>query len=335
MTILVYLTNPIRCWTLAESQFQNLRDRFPEHQFILATNQEMAEATIGTAQVYWGWGFKAAWLKIASDLRWVATPAAGLEWIASEALKRSGLTITRGGFHGKIIAESVLAMMLYFERRLAKCLEMQHLGQWDRAIVDEGGGTLAGKTLGVIGAGNIGAHIAEKAKCLGMRVLGVSRRGRPAAPPFDRVVAVDRLEEILNLCDHIVLALPSTAGTRHLIGKPELARMKPTAYFYNVGRGACVDTAALTQALAAGAIAGAGLDVFEEEPLPADSPLRAMPNVLVTPHASAIAPQYLDLAAEEFAENLRRFDSGQELLNIVAPESELWLAPGESHSPAG
>jgi len=167
-----------------------------------------------------------------------------------------------------------------------------------------------------------------------MNVLGVSSRGRPAAPPFDRVVAVDALGDVLKASDHIVLALPSTAATHHLIGKPELAQMKPTAYFHNVGRGACVDEAALTQALAAEAIAGAGLDVFEEEPLPAQSPLRAMPNVLVMPHASAIAPRYLDLAAEEFAENLRRFDSGEDLLNVVEPQSKLWLAPGESHSPA-
>ena len=143
------------------------------------------------------------------------------------------------------------------------------------------------------------------------------------------------LDQVLKQCDHIVLALPSTASTRHLIGRPELARMKPTACLYNVGRGACVDTAALTQALASGQIAGAGLDVFEEEPLPAGSPLRRMPNVLVMPHASAIAPQYLDIAAEEFAENLRRFDSGAALLHVVSQQSPLWLVSGESHSPAG
>ncbi|MFH0964998.1 MAG: D-2-hydroxyacid dehydrogenase [Planctomycetota bacterium] len=334
MKVLIHLVSSMRCWTLGDEQLAKLRSDFPEHELLAATNKEMALANLPGAEVYWGWVFEPGWVAMGKKLRWVATPAAGLDWVASEELRASGIPVTRGTFHGRIISESILAMMLSFERRLEACRRMQRAGEWSREILDGSGGTLAGKTLGVIGAGNVGTHVARKAKCFEMRTLGVRRQAARPEFPFDAIFGTDGLRQALSQSDHIVLCLPSTKRTTRLIGERELAWMKPSAYLYNVGRGNCVDERALIRALEKGRLAGAGLDVFEEEPLRAQSKLRGMENVIVTPHAAAIAPTYLSLAEEEFVENLRRLDAGEPLLHVVDPESDLWEPAPSAHSPA-
>jgi phosphoglycerate dehydrogenase-like enzyme len=226
------------------------------------------------------------------------------------------------GVHGPNIAEHALAMMLMFARRLPLYFRHQIAGRWDRAVRgrdDPAIQELGGATLAVVGLGHIGELIAEKARVFGMRVIGVRRdAGRPSSAA-DRVVGLDRLGDVLAEADHVCLSLPLTPGTRHVIDASKLARMKPTAFLYNVSRGGIVDEPALVEALERRRIAGAGLDVFEQEPLAAASPLWRLDNVILTPHVSGVTPRYFDRFAPILAENLRRWMDGRPLLNQYDP----------------
>jgi len=327
MNILAYLRSSLGVWTLSEALGGHLREAFAHHDIRIASSEDEVPDALPKCEVYWGWVFRRPWIPIATKLRWIATPAAGLEWLASPELHETDIIVTRGAFHGKMMAQSALAMMLYFERRLGPCLAAGRAGGWPRELLDREAGTLAGKTLCVVGAGRIGACVATLAAAFDMRVVGVRRRDSAPAPPYERIVGTDSLADVLADADHVVVVLPATEKTLHMIDTDAFEHMKPSAHFYNIGRGSCVDERALVRALAEGRIAGAGLDVFETEPLPEDSPLRRMPNVLVTPHGSAISSDYMDFAVAEFADNLRRFESGDALQNVVERTSDLWRPP--------
>ena len=176
---------------------------------------------------------------------------------------------------------------------------------------------LAGKTLLLVGLGAIGQHTAQVAAALGMRVLGVRRTASEPFPGIEHVAGIESLHDLLPEADFVVLMTPLTPATRGLIGERELRLMKRDAYLVNVARGGVVDEAALVNALRAGWIAGAGLDVFEHEPLPPDSPLWEMTNVIITGHYAGVTPAYDVRAFEVFLDNLRRYRAGQPLRNVV------------------
>ena len=171
-----------------------------------------------------------------------------------------------------------------------------------------------------IGAGSIGKQIAQKARAFHMHIIGIKRHPDIKSKEFDEIHGREALENCLARADHVALALPGNPETDHIIGAAQFKAMKPTAYIYNVGRGNSIDENALADALKRGTIAGAGLDVFEREPLPMETPLRHFDNIILSPHASAIAPIYLDLAMKEFVQNIERYLSGKKLLHIVSKE---------------
>src|SRR3990170_3656626 len=178
------------------------------------------------------------------------------------------------------------------------------------------GDEVRGKTMGVLGLGHIGAEIAEKAHVFGMRVIGTKRT--PAdVPHVDRIYPPDELREVLRASDVVVIALPLTSDTRGLLGEAAFRAMKRTALVINIGRGPIVQEAALVRALQEGWIGGAGLDVFEREPLPADSPLWGMEHVIITPHGSGGWPGYMDAAIPLLCDNLRRYLDGAPMRNLV------------------
>jgi phosphoglycerate dehydrogenase-like enzyme len=268
-----------------------------------------------------------AFVAAAVKLRWVSFWGAGLETRVTPALAaRRDVRITNAsGVHGPNIAEHVLALILAHTRRLPVYLRAQtertwmHPTQYTEAGIDE----LYGRTVGIVGLGRIGEAIAARARPFGVRVVAV--KSDPAAR-HDPSVAVDAaygpegLDDVLAESDHVVVALPLTPRTRRLMDAGRIARMKRTAYLYNVGRGAVIDEAALVRALVAGEIAGAGLDVTEAEPLPRESPLWAMPNVIVTPHVSGITPRYFERVARLVAENVTRYLRGEPLANQYVAE---------------
>lgn len=268
----------------------------------------------------------------APRLRWVQLHSAGINKLLDTPLWQSDVTITTtSGIHAPTMAEYVLMMMLAFAHRLAQMLHYQSraewpMQRWEKFVPQE----LRGATVGVIGYGSIGQEIGRLAHAFGMRVLGLRRRGtagptgyelpelanHPGVEP-DRLYTPDQLTKMLPECDYVVLAVPYTSATHHLIDQAALRAMKPTAVLINVARGAVVDEAALVRALHGGWIAGAALDVFDQEPLPAESPFWTLDNVIISPHISGFTPHYDDRATALFAENLRRYLAGEPLLNQV------------------
>jgi D-2-hydroxyacid dehydrogenase (NADP+) len=302
MKVAIWLESPVRAFDLDTSQFEALRGAYPEHEFVIAHDQDTFLERLPTTELALVWHFRREWFARAPALRLVATPAAGREWVEQDPERR--VRVRYGSFHGKIMAESLLSMMLFCARRLDLCVAEQARRGWNRDAFSSTR-RLAGQQVLIVGYGPLGRECARLLKAVGLRVTGVKRSPTGDAAPADAVYPVSNLHALLPAADHVVLTLPSDTGTDRLLGATELGLMKPSASLYNLGRGNAVDEPALVRALSAGALAHAFLDVFAEEPLPADSPLWTTPNLHVMPHASAISAHYLGLWLEELAPELR------------------------------
>ncbi|MCW3098998.1 MAG: Phosphoglycerate dehydrogenase and related dehydrogenase [Chthonomonadaceae bacterium] len=285
-----------------------------------------AKAQIGEAEIVVSGHVSEELLEAAPHLRWIAFWSAGMDGKINETMRARNLALTNAsGVHGPNIAEHVLGFMLMFIRELHLHMRSQVAGVWTRNGNSQrlGANELAGQTLGIVGLGRIGEALAARAKACEMRVVATKRdpnaRYEASVVP-DALYPPEELPRLLAESDHVCIALPYTAETHHLFDAALLAHMKPTAYLYNIGRGKVVDETALIEALRAGTIAGAGLDVFETEPLPADSPLWKMENVILTPHTSGVTPYYFTRFAALFTENLRRYLNDQPLQNLYDPE---------------
>ncbi len=252
----------------------------------------------------------------APRLRWLQTTGAGVDWLMDHPdVAESDLIITNAsGVHAIPISEHILALMLALARDIHRSVRDQMAHRWARhsAVLE-----LDGATMGLIGVGAIGEKTAEKAKGLNMRVLGLRRHPDRPSPWVDRMYGPDELLEMLPEADWVVITAPLTRETRGMFDEAAFRAMKETAYIINIGRGAVIQERALIRALQEGWIAGAGLDVFEEEPLPEDSPLWDMDNVIITPHYAGLTPRYADRVVEIFVENLRRYQAGAPLINVV------------------
>lgn len=243
-------------------------------------------------------------------LRWLQVTYAGVEMLVTPDLRRDyTLTNARGAF-GELMAEYVMGYIIMHERRGWQRFLAQREQRWDASWP----GRLRGKTMGLVGVGSIGAEIARAAKYFGLHTLGYTRASEDCEH-IDCYYHGDALAEMSTACDYLVCSLPNTPAGNHLIDRRVLAAMPAHALLVNVGRGVTVDEAALIEALQAQQIAGAVLDVFETEPLPAAHPLWSLPNVLITSHTSALS--YPEDIAPIFAENLRRYLAGEPLQNVV------------------
>ncbi|MDZ8241794.1 MAG: D-2-hydroxyacid dehydrogenase [Nostoc sp. ChiQUE01a] len=253
-------------------------------------------------------------LAAAPKLRWQQTPSAGVNHILTPNFLQRDIILTNGaGVHAIPISEFVLAFMLYHAKNLRKLQTLQDEHTWVRGVFLE---ELANATLLIIGTGNIGQAIASRAKAFGVRVWG-SRRHPEPLPNFDKIVGADEWRSLLPAADYVVIATPLTPETKGLIDEAALQSMRPSAYLINIARGAIVDETALLTALREGWIAGAGLDTVAIEPLPPESPLWSLPNAFITPHCSALSPRLRERIAELFIDNLKRYQTGQPLRNVV------------------
>jgi phosphoglycerate dehydrogenase-like enzyme len=249
-------------------------------------------------------------------VRWLHTASAGVDHVLTPAVKaKPGLTVTDSGPTFEIaISEFVLAWMLLVARRLPELMARQKEHRWESVVQQE----LYGQTVGIIGLGPIGLGIAARAKAFGMKTLGLRRSQKPAANVDETLTGPDGLSRLLTESDYIVLAAALTGETKALLGPTQIAQMKPSAWLINIARGGLVDEPALIDALQSKKIAGACLDVFAQEPLPADSPLWDMPNVHIAPHNSSGQTAGLEARQKAlFIENLRRFASGEPLESVV------------------
>lgn len=249
----------------------------------------------------------------AKHLRWVHSMGAGVENLCRD-VAGTDIIVTNSHTHGDVIAEHVMALLLAHTRRLAVAITRQAEARWQH----EGavGTVVRGKTLGIVGLGAIGTELARRAAAFGMRVWGVRRSGA-AVPGVDRIVRPAALDEVLRVADVLAITAPLTPETRGLVGARELGLLPKGAFLINVGRGGIVDETALAAAIQSGHLAGAGLDVFEQEPLPPASPLWRVPGMIITPHTGGSSPGFLERAVPFFCENLRRYLMGEPLLNRV------------------
>ncbi len=247
-------------------------------------------------------------------LRWVHTVSAGVDHALGSLQQRPDVLFTnaRGVFDAPI-AETVLAYILMIAKRMPELLAQQREQRWKLLPLRE----VAGLSVGLIGLGGIGGEIARRCQALGMRVVATRRRPELPAPYVDVLLPTERLAELLGRVDFVVVAVPLTPETTGMIGATELAHIRPEAWFINIARGAVVDEAALIDALTAGRISGAALDVFAEEPLPPESPLWTLPNVILTPHNSWSTPRVNEREAQLFMDNLERYLRGEALRNVV------------------
>lgn len=281
------------------------------------SDQELAQ-TVGRMEVLCVWDFRRQRLRQvwpqAGRLRWVHAASAGVDTVVFPELAASDVVVTNTrGVLDDCIAEWVLGVMLVFAKDLGTTFELQRERCWHHRDSER----LAGKRVLVVGAGSIGGAVARLCRAAGTRVEGVARAPRSGDPDFDRVVAPDELRTALSTADFVVVCAPHTVETRGMIGAPELAALPPGARLINVGRGPVVDERALLDALRSGRLAGAALDVFDEEPLPADHPLWAMDQVIVSPHMAGDFAGWEKAFSAVFVENFRRWTRGEPLLNVV------------------
>jgi len=302
---------------LEERYLRQLRDAFPEANFVVATEDEAFEKVLSEADaVIGGAALTDQQLAKAGRLRWAQVTSAGVEGWLSPALAKHPLTLTNfSGIAAPNIADHVIALLYAFARGLPELLDRQRRKEWG----DEEPKTFepTGQTMAILGLGDIGEALAERASALGMTVVAMQRH--PTAPPegVDETVASDELPSLLKEADHVVLSLPLTEKTKGMFGAKQFALMQRSAYLYNVGRGQLIDQDALIAALRDGRIAGAGLDVTDPEPLPADSPLWELPNVIITGHNAAATPLLWERGIVLLKENVGHFLNGEELKNEV------------------
>jgi phosphoglycerate dehydrogenase-like enzyme len=309
-----------------DRELPDLREVETLARTVHVSNVEDLEDHLADLEVVFAWNFdRPRLLEVvprASRLRWIQSISAGVEEFAVPTLAEHGVVLTSAaGVYDPGLAESVLGFLLALSARIVEDARLEP-GSWPT----EGTRLLRGTTALIVGAGSIGTETGRLLRAAGARVRGLARTPRPADDVFERVAGPDDLLAELAEADHVVNVLPLTAATRGVFDAAAFAAMKPTAFFVNIGRGVTVDEPALIDALRAGRIAGAALDVFDVEPLPADSPLWTMPNVLVSPHRAGDHEDWPRDVVALFVDNLRRFLSGEPLRNVV--DLELGYAPG-------
>jgi D-2-hydroxyacid dehydrogenase (NADP+) len=294
---LLWLSHPVPAFEPTAAQLARLSAILPGALVVAQSEPEFLQA-LPRAHALVVWRFLPEWYALAPCLRHAFTPSAGHDPLPADPTGRVARHF--GRFQGALMSESLLGMVTFLNGRLGDALRAQAQRRWDRAPYSRIR-RLRGQVVLLLGYGAIGRECARALSGLGMIVHGLRRDVTLPSPHAERIFAPDQLHAALALADHVACVLPGDTGTDHLLDAAALRHMKPTACVYNLGRGNAIDLDALCLALARRQIAGAFLDVVAPEPLPADSPLWTTPNLYLTPHASAIRAEYLDLYFEELA----------------------------------
>ena len=316
----------VTTFPFSTESLQLLKDAAATEAMIVTTADALS-AHLPDAEIVCSYFMPPDWRTLAPKLRWLQFPGAGIDSLAPTGLldANSGVIVTTAaGIHAETISEYVFGSMLMFNWNWPQMVRLQDEHKWARSAswYHLGGRELAGQTLGIIGLGHIGRRIAQLGRAFRMRVLGARRSIHTSEEQeldVDQIFLPEQLREMLPLCDYVVISVPLTRETEKLISESELRIMRSNTYLVNIARGRVIDEQALVRALREGWIAGAGLDVTEEEPLPSESPLYSMPNVILTPHISGNSIHYDARLAALFAENLKRYRIGQQLQNQYEP----------------
>ncbi len=320
---------------LSSEQLTRLRELVPPHlEFLQTDREDRILENAGEIEICAGW-FDPKWLIHMPNLRWVHQWGAGVNWLMKypDAAQHPFMLTNSSGVHAVPISEHIFGLLLAHGRNLSNAFRAHQEKKWAYlkhpaenyeqipfAFSWEQLHELAEKVILLVGLGSIGERTAKIAKAFDMRVIGMRRHPQKGSRHVDHVVGPDKLNEVLPQADYIVLAVPLTSQTRHMFGEQAFSIMKPGAFLVNIGRGATIDQSALIRALKNSRLAGAGLDVFEEEPLPADSELWSLDNVIITSHYAGGTPRYHERAFAIFVKNLVRYRHGETLLNLVDKE---------------
>lgn len=288
-----------------------IQARYPEVTFDICKDRECVDRAIVNADAYCGWITREMFLA-GKKLRWIQSLSTGVDtFLRIQELKDSDVILTNArGVHAACLAEQTFAMIFGFTRGMKAFLEHQQRHEWAGREIRDSLVELMGSTMGIVGYGTVGHAIAERARAFGMRVLAVDVFPTDKPDQGLQVFGIEDLNTVLAESDYVVITVPSTSQTRGMMGAAQLAMMKPSAILVGISRGGIIDETALVDALTSGKLAAAALDVFETEPLPKDSPLWDIPNLIVVPHAAG-GSQYEAAAIRGiFRENIERFVRG-------------------------
>jgi phosphoglycerate dehydrogenase-like enzyme len=320
--ILIILHHRFDLWSAPQWFSERLRQDFPQLEVVHLSSYENLENHLREAEIVITWSLRPEQFKAATKLRWIHSPAAAVHQLIFPELVKSDVILTNSSqVHGPVVAEHVIALLFALAKRLPDAVRFQEKHIWGQEPMWRGRPhprELAGAMLGLVGLGNIGREVAKRASALGMRVIAVREHPeKGSSEHVEQVFSSSQIDDLLSRSDYVILAAPLTPATRSLMNATRFAKMKPDACLINVSRGLLVDETALTQALRQKKIGGAALDVFAQEPLPPDSPLWELENLLITPHTAALTEKLWERHYKLFEENLRRYLAQQPLLAVV------------------
>jgi len=298
-----------------------IQRRWPEMRVLHLPNYDRLPEELPDTDIFLGYSLRPKQLKDAKKLKWIHSTAAGVAQLMYPELRDSGILVTNpSGIFSVPMAEHTMGLLLALARNFPDSVRQQDQSHWSQQELWDKPQHLTelnGQVLLIVGYGSIGRELARRAKAFDLRVWGVTRSGKGDLAHAERIVPASQLDDVLPQADFVVIAAPETPETKHLIGAPQLARIKPGARLINVARGSLLDESALVRSLSSGALGGAALDVAEAEPLPPESPLWKAPNLFITPHTSAVSDRLWNRQTSLFMELLERWFDGREMFNRV------------------
>lgn len=319
--LVICVWHPFTFWRPQPVMSETIRARWPGMRVLHLPDYDRLPAELPDTDIFVGYSLRAEQLTHAKKLKWIHSTAAGVAQLMYPELRDSGIVVTNpSGVFSPPMAEHTMGLLLALARNFPDSTRHQDRSHWSQQDIWDKPQHLteiSGKVLLIIGFGSIGRELAKRASAFDMRVWGVTRSGKGDATHAEKILSSQQLEEALSHADYVVIAAPETIETRHLIGAPQIAKMKPGARLINVGRGSLLDESALIQALESGALGGAALDVTSVEPLPADSPLWRAPNLFITPHTSAVSDRLWLRETALLVDLLERWFEGREMFNQV------------------
>lgn len=322
MKLLMVVHHRFDLWNIPAWFVERLATDFPHLEIVQRSSYEGIDEHLRDAEVIFTISLRPEQLALTRKLRWIHAPTAAVHQFVFPELVNSDVILTNSReVHGPVVAEHVIALIFALARKIPQAVLLQQKREWGQKQIWTQGAhpqEIGGATLGLIGVGSIGRRVAQLASAIGMRVIAVREQVKMSKPAgVAEVLPIAALDQLLQQADYVVVAAPLTDATRGLLNADRFAAMKSSAYLINVGRGQQVDESALAEALRARLIAGAALDVFEREPLPADSPLWSLDNLLITPHTAGLTGQLWHRHYELFSRNLRRYLTHEPLEYIV------------------
>jgi phosphoglycerate dehydrogenase-like enzyme len=319
--LLICVWHPFTQWRPQQIMSEAIRRRWPEMHVVHLPDYDRLAEELPDTDIFVGYSLRAEQLAAAGKLKWLHSTAAGVSQLMFPELRDSGIVVTNpSGVFSIPMAEHAMGLMIALARNFPDSVRGQDRREWVQQQLWDKPQRLTelnGQILLIIGFGSIGREVARRARTFGMRIQGVTRSGRGDRTLAERVIAVQELDQLLPEADYVLISAPETFETKHMIGAAQLARMKRGARLINVGRGSLLDETALFCALESGALGGAAIDVTQVEPLPRESRLWQAPNLLLTPHTSAVSDRLWERQSALLLELLEQWFAGRELFNRV------------------